>query len=110
MKIIDQILSWLLVLAGTCNLLSRWVPALHYFWPVLLAGSGFAVLMLGIINVARHRSGDLFIHWAAVICNILGVIYAFRVIWASGAITLRAPIPLALAAVILVQAIFSFRR
>lgn len=107
MRVIDQILAWALVVSGAGNLLSRWVPALHYFGPVLLAGSGFAVLMLGLLNVARLRSSDRVISWASVICNVLGAIYAIRVLVAFGSLSLRAPVPLALAAVVIIEAVYS---
>lgn len=100
MRVIDYILSWLLVIAGTANLLSRWVPALHWFGPVLLAGSGFAVLMLGLINVATLRVGDKLIHWSSIICNVLGAIYAVRFLWTFHTISLRAPVPLTMTCVI----------
>lgn len=111
MRTLDGIVAWLLVIAGAGNLLSRWVPVLHWFGPVLLAGSGFAVLLLGFLNVARTRGrSDAVVHWAAVIANILAVVYAVRVLLAFGSLSLRAPVPLALAVVVAVQTVLSVRK
>lgn len=111
MRTLDGFLAWVLVVAGAGNLLSRWVPALHWFGPVLLAGSGFAVLLLGFLNVARTRGrSDAVVHWAAVIANALALVYAVRVLLAFGTLSLRAPIPLALAVVVAVQAVLSVRK